>query len=573
MHSLRSACCLCFVLATANGWLASAAAQNDLSSEPYVVYVSQEEAYTRCGPAGDYYRTDPLRHGQALEVYAETDDGWLGIRPTDDSFCWVIAEAVELGGDQEHGTVVEDKTVAWIGTHLGRARKYRWQVQLANGEEVSVIGRSEREGPDGPQLWYRVVPPSGEFRWVHRNQVVMTSEELVASIERDTGSSRREFLPASRTNVRGLSETGRTNVQDFAGSSRAAELASSEDRATSPSQRASSRRNSPSPDAPSVLVRDPAPIGSGLKEEWKENGSRKANGDTAANTSPRTFQEAVKQGGLLASIEFLGRPRLTEIGAGSTAPSASETAGDENWVTGVARADASAIPLAAAGAAGRTNMQGLQESGNMVRQVAVLEPIAAGATGGGNSSPANIISPEQIARIEAELQGADVDRLSLVLSRLMAGRAGAAEVQPVVRAAQSLAQATVDQVTAGRARLLAERAEQYQRVASRRGGGSVVQAGGTTTIPPVQPVSAIQDPQSSVSQEGFLVQVYSVRANSPPFALTDHSGRTLVYVTPAPGVNIRMHLNSYIRVNGQQGFLRGLNTPHILVRQASRATQ
>ena len=47
------------------------------------------KAYTRCGPADDYYRTDPLRQGQELQVYTETDDGWLGIRPPKESFCWV----------------------------------------------------------------------------------------------------------------------------------------------------------------------------------------------------------------------------------------------------------------------------------------------------------------------------------------------------------------------------------------------------------------------------------------------------------------------------------------------------
>ena len=135
--------------------------------EPFTVYVATEDAFARCGPATEYYRTDPLRHGQTLDVYTETKDGWFGVRPPRDSFCWVIAEAIDLRRGQNVGTVIEDKTVAWIGTQLGRARKYRWQVRMSEGEEVTIISRSEREGPEGPQLWYRIVPPSGEFRWVH----------------------------------------------------------------------------------------------------------------------------------------------------------------------------------------------------------------------------------------------------------------------------------------------------------------------------------------------------------------------------------------------------------------------
>ena len=73
--------------------------------------------------------------------------------------------------------------------------------------------------------------------------------------------------------------------------------------------------------------------------------------------------------------------------------------------------------------------------------------------------------------------------------------------------------------------------------------------------------------------EGYLVQVYSARTNSPPFALTDNSGRTLAYVTPIPGVNLRPHLNSKVSVSGKPGFLTGLNTPHIMASQAVRTPE
>ncbi len=76
-----------------------------------------------------------------------------------------------------------------------------------------------------------------------------------------------------------------------------------------------------------------------------------------------------------------------------------------------------------------------------------------------------------------------------------------------------------------------------------------------------------------MEQAGYLVQVYSARSNSPPFALTDNSGRTVAYVTPSPGVNLRMHLNSRISAVGRKGYLQGVNTPHILVTQAVRTAE
>jgi hypothetical protein len=69
---------------------------------------------------------------------------------------------------------------------------------------------------------------------------------------------------------------------------------------------------------------------------------------------------------------------------------------------------------------------------------------------------------------------------------------------------------------------------------------------------------------------GYLVQVYSARQNSPPSALTDNLGNTVAYVTPAPGVNIRHHINSEVTVAGNQGYVQGLNTPHIVANQAVR---
>ena len=188
--------------------------RNNLSFDPYPVFIAQDETFARCGPSDEFYRTDPLRHGQELEVYAETDDGWLGIRPPEGSFCWIPAETVEMDSEAETGTIIEDRTVAWIGTQLGRARTYRWQVQLAKGEPVTVIGKSEREGADGPQLWYRIVPPSGEYRWVHRDQIVTSSEELVASIRRQSGGQDIEAAaneqPQSAT---GQAQTAATQTQ------------------------------------------------------------------------------------------------------------------------------------------------------------------------------------------------------------------------------------------------------------------------------------------------------------------------------------------------------------------------
>ncbi|MGV3483803.1 MAG: hypothetical protein ACO1RT_05250, partial [Planctomycetaceae bacterium] len=173
----RSAFCLVVAFCLGMVWASRSQGQED--SQPFMVYVDQEGVAARCGPGGDYYRTDPLRHGQPLEVYIETSDGWLGVRPPEGSFCWIPEDVVKLSPSQDFGIITEEDTIVWIGTHLGKANKYLWQVQLPKDEEVAIIGRAKREGPDGPKLWFRIVPPAGEFRWVHRDQVVDNPELLL----------------------------------------------------------------------------------------------------------------------------------------------------------------------------------------------------------------------------------------------------------------------------------------------------------------------------------------------------------------------------------------------------------
>ena len=158
-------------------------AESDLIAEPYTVYVAEDGGYARCGPSNKSYRTDPLHHRQPLKVFVETNDGWLGIQPVDDSFCWVPADVVNLDRSNKSGSINEDRTPAWIGTHVEQQPKNQWQVQLAAGEKVTVIGQSQRQGPDGPQLWYRIVPPSGEYRWVHKDQVVRGEDRSLAATQ------------------------------------------------------------------------------------------------------------------------------------------------------------------------------------------------------------------------------------------------------------------------------------------------------------------------------------------------------------------------------------------------------
>jgi hypothetical protein len=315
--------------------------------------------------------------------------------------------------------------------------------------------------------------------------------------------------------------------------------------------------------------------------------------------------EPVKRKGLLNSVAFLGRPRLVPIASPTVAlesiPSPA-VANDDNWTIGYGRKQTTPIDTPAANMA--TAVTTLEQP--IIQQASGMTPLPAQTLAPIPTTPPqalNVVPAHRIDAVRAETAGASVDGLTMILSRLMAAQASGLETEPVAEAARAIATSTSDTVLAGRARLLADRADQYERIAVRRDGSSLVRSTGDVALgetpgismngvsqaigfQPATPalMSSIQMPAAQTPTPeptappapefvGQLVQVYSARSNVPPFAITDHTGRTIAYVTPTPGVNLRNHLNSRVNVIGDSGYLPGLNMPHVLATGCVRAIE
>jgi hypothetical protein len=131
---------------------------------PYKAYVTAEDVYVRSGPGQSYYPTDRLQSGQAVEVYRHDPGGWYAIRPVEGSFSWVDGRFLELK-DDGLAVVTEDRLAARVGSRLSDVRDVI-QVRLNRGELVEILGKRESQsGADG-RTWYKIAPPSGEFRWI-----------------------------------------------------------------------------------------------------------------------------------------------------------------------------------------------------------------------------------------------------------------------------------------------------------------------------------------------------------------------------------------------------------------------
>ncbi len=133
---------------------------------PYRAHVAPAAAELRSGPGDDYYVTDTLPEGREVDVYREQPDGWCAVRPPQGSYSWVFGRHVRLlaGG---LGEVNKEDVASRVGSRASDQRD-AVQVHLAKGEVVQILGADDRDG----QTWYKIAPPSGEFRWVRKSDLV-----------------------------------------------------------------------------------------------------------------------------------------------------------------------------------------------------------------------------------------------------------------------------------------------------------------------------------------------------------------------------------------------------------------
>jgi hypothetical protein len=130
---------------------------------PYKTIVSSDDVYVRSGPGQNYYPTEKLRRGQEVEVYRLDPGGWCAIRPVDGSFSWVSGRFLKPT-EAPLAVVTEDGVSARVGSRFSDIRDVI-QVRLQKGEEVEIL-ESPPQGSRGREGWYKIAPPSGEFRWV-----------------------------------------------------------------------------------------------------------------------------------------------------------------------------------------------------------------------------------------------------------------------------------------------------------------------------------------------------------------------------------------------------------------------
>ena len=144
--------------------------------------------YVRSGPGMNYYPTDKLQKGDQVEVYRHDPGGWYAIRPPRNSFSWVSARHVKKTADGL-GRANDDQAVVRVGSRLSNVRDIV-QVRLDPGEPVEILESFNAGG----QTWYKIAPPSGEFRWMYGRYLSTTPPGQRPRIHR---SAEARFIAAT----------------------------------------------------------------------------------------------------------------------------------------------------------------------------------------------------------------------------------------------------------------------------------------------------------------------------------------------------------------------------------------
>lgn len=577
------------------------------AAEPDVRYVQADRASVYAGPSQDYYPTSILNSGDAVEVIQQTDDGWLAIRPPSGSFSWIPATQGFLLPGGRVVEVTDTEAVSWIGSSLGTAKQYRWQVRLRRGEQLTIIGEQtltdEKTGKK--TLWYKIAPPNGEFRWIEAEAVSPPSLNAQGSSAVAAKRPTRNGSPAEVTTADGTSDEGLQSILQASGEepidgdfgdtyvdeAHAGKVAHESHPGGAPAgvdrwntwHAIEFKNGSFSfPGIARMLGMEPPPSGG--------SGNSYDPFDLAAGpTTPRRSPVSADAAGGLAPSHAPDVASESDI-VHLSGPRKPRGWRDPRQLRDMRERDSSGEPTDSSLAS-----SGYGEAvGSGVIAASATTPGSGFAQSAGDADWYGIVQAPQATSNHQplQLQHADLSELQLLLSEMVAGPEHTWNLAPLADRARYLIEHGATAIERGEARLLLDRIEAFADVARRSTqlgmtppvalpaavnasiSESPVAAAATRWASPLGLSSAVTDASSGVAPRfdatGWVVPVHSTNPDMPTHALTNDAGRIIVYLTPAAGVNLARYQSQAVGVYGLRGYLPQLKANHIQVQRAVR---
>lgn len=179
-------------------------------SFPYETTVEFDNAQVRSGPGSKYYPTAILRRGERVVVHRHDPGAWYMIAPPPGSFSWINAKHVRKLAD-DRGVVLVNNAVVWVGSFESDIREV-FQRRLSEGDDVRILGEKSfpaQAGAGSPELWFRISPPRGEWRWIN-GQTLAPAEGTTQIVDNPSTST----ATPTKTTVRRLTAEDPSNSEE-----------------------------------------------------------------------------------------------------------------------------------------------------------------------------------------------------------------------------------------------------------------------------------------------------------------------------------------------------------------------
>jgi hypothetical protein len=168
----------------------TAQAADAITQFPYEAVSMGDDVFVRSGPGQNYYATGKLQKNDRVTVHRHDPGGWFMIAPPSGSFSWIESSLVERTGDRGIVNVPADeagqpgKAIVRIGSTLSDDHSLTGR-QLANGDEVTIIGQRVLNTEAGAVQMLQIAPPPREYRWVKGNFIVPVDSTMRQQIDSD----------------------------------------------------------------------------------------------------------------------------------------------------------------------------------------------------------------------------------------------------------------------------------------------------------------------------------------------------------------------------------------------------
>ena len=486
---------------------------------PATVRVIADHTYLRAGPGDDFYPTERLIAGTAVEVWAVDPSGYVALRPVDGSFSWLRAcdvDAVSVIGDPPTGqasgrgvgVIVTDGAVSRVGSQLNDLRHVA-QVSLEAGERVQVIDEVRIAAGRHAGLWVRIEPPAGEFRWAWLGDletppgVVPPAPAVAATADTSDGNAASigEAMAAIKDASVAVAQALDTQAVDT-------QLAGKSGGPTSDTQLATDRG------APTAGTQLAAGIGTPTS-------------DTQFATGMAT------QGAPVATPQQLGfMPSARRLFAG--------------WLprgTSVFDPATPVTPVAVTG--------GAAVSGDELADIDLTLSLAVtGPAEAWNLAPVRERLRQAAARTATDIDRTRVEAIDARISRF--------------------------ETIQSRHRTLAAAPPPAADPSLQLGGmwSSLSAIGGRPIRPGVMPGGASADgqptwtPPDMTETSGRLATVVSRRPDAPRWAVVDQSNNVIAFITPQAGVNLAPMVGQDVAVRGARGYMPEYKRPYVVASEA-----